>query len=140
MAERCGEMEFILDGEGGDERVENVPTFRYLVISLFQTDDDWPAVQRNIMTQSRSGGTGDTALTVGGRNQGVVKFLQGSGAVNSIVWVGDVVPFFVNSEEGRGETHVFTMTDHGEESKAIRRQNMGDARGRKAYKRQQETS
>ena len=30
MAARCGEMEFNLDGEEGDERVENVPIFRYL--------------------------------------------------------------------------------------------------------------
>ena len=27
MAVRCGEMEFNLNGEEGDERVENVPTF-----------------------------------------------------------------------------------------------------------------
>ena len=27
MAERCGETEFILDGDEGDEIVENVPTF-----------------------------------------------------------------------------------------------------------------
>ena len=27
MTERCGEMDFNLDGEEGDERVENVPTF-----------------------------------------------------------------------------------------------------------------
>ena len=30
MAARCGEMEFNLDGEEGDERVENVPTFQYM--------------------------------------------------------------------------------------------------------------
>ena len=49
MSERCGEMEFNLDGEEGDERVENVRTFRYLGRPLDQTDDDWTAVRRNIM-------------------------------------------------------------------------------------------
>ena len=34
MAERCGEMEFSLDGEEGNERVENVPTFWYIGIPL----------------------------------------------------------------------------------------------------------
>ena len=53
MAARCGEMEFNLDGEEGDERVENVPTFRYLGLPLDQTDDDWPAMWRNII-QARS--------------------------------------------------------------------------------------
>ena len=49
MAARCGEMEFSLDGEEGDERVENVPNFRYLGIPLDQMDYDWLAVQQNIM-------------------------------------------------------------------------------------------
>ena len=40
MEARCGEMEFNLDGEEGDKRVENVPTFRYLGRPLDQTDDD----------------------------------------------------------------------------------------------------
>ena len=49
MAERCGEMEFNLDWEEGDKRVDNVPTFRYLGRPLDQTDDDWSAVRKNIM-------------------------------------------------------------------------------------------
>ena len=49
MAARCGEMKFNLDGQEGYERVQNVPTFRYLVRPLDQTDDDCPAVRRNIM-------------------------------------------------------------------------------------------
>ena len=49
MEASCGEMEFILYGEEGDERVENVPNFRYLGRPLDQTDDDWTAVRRNIM-------------------------------------------------------------------------------------------
>ena len=49
MAARCGEMEFSLDGEEGDERVDNVPTFGYLGRTLDQMDDDWTAVRRNIM-------------------------------------------------------------------------------------------
>ena len=42
-------MEFNLDGEEGDERVENVMTFRYLGRPLDQTNDYWTDVQRNIM-------------------------------------------------------------------------------------------
>ena len=49
MTERCGEIDLNLDGEEGDKRVENVPTFRYLGLPLDQTDDYWPAVQGNIM-------------------------------------------------------------------------------------------
>ena len=49
MSASCGEMEFNLDGEEGDERVENVPTFQYMGQPLDQMDDDWPAMRRNIM-------------------------------------------------------------------------------------------
>ena len=49
MAARCGEMEFNIDGEEGDERVENVPISRYLGQPLDQTDDNWPDVWKNIM-------------------------------------------------------------------------------------------
>ena len=49
MAERCGGMEFKLDGEEGDKRVDNVPTFQYLGLPLDQTDDDWTDVRQNIM-------------------------------------------------------------------------------------------
>ena len=42
-------MKFNLDGEEGDEIVENVPTFQYLGRPLDQTDDDWPDVLHNIM-------------------------------------------------------------------------------------------
>ena len=77
------------------------------------------------------GETGDTALTGGDRTQGVGNFLQGSGAGNSIVWVGDVCPFGINGKEGRGDTKKVSATDHGEESKVISRWDMGDARGGK---------
>ena len=49
MEAMCGETEFNLEGEEGDERVENVPTFRYMGRPIDQTDDDWTAVHRNIM-------------------------------------------------------------------------------------------
>ena len=49
MTTMYGEMEFNRDGEEGDERVENVPTFRYMGRPIDQTDDDWTAVHRNIM-------------------------------------------------------------------------------------------
>ena len=37
-------------------------------------------------------------LTVGGRYQGVAKFLQVGGLDDSIVWVGNVGPFGVNGK------------------------------------------
>ena len=49
MDAMCGEMEFNLDGEEGDEIVKNVPTFRYLGQPLEQMDYDWPAVRQNII-------------------------------------------------------------------------------------------
>ena len=39
---RCGNMEYSLEGEEGDEMAEGVVTFRYLGRTLDQTDDDWP--------------------------------------------------------------------------------------------------
>ena len=77
------------------------------------------------------GETGDTAAAGGGRTQGVGNFLQGGGAGNSIVWVGDVVTFGVNDEEGRGHTHGVPGTDNREAREAIRRWDMGDAGGRR---------
>ena len=61
---------------------------------------------------------------------GVDKFLQDGGAGNSIVWVGNVVPFGVNGKYDRGDTHGVPANDHGEENETIRRWDMGDAGGR----------
>ena len=47
----------------------------------------------------------DTTSTRGGRSQGVGKFLQGGGAGNSILWVGNVGPFDVNGKENRWDAH-----------------------------------
>ena len=49
MAARYGEIEFSLEEGEVDERVENVTTFQYLGIPLYQTDGDLLAVRRNIM-------------------------------------------------------------------------------------------
>ena len=49
MSARCGEMEFSIDGGKGDNMVYVVATFRYLGRTLDQTDDDWTAIQRNII-------------------------------------------------------------------------------------------
>ena len=58
------------------------------------------------------GGARDTTLTGGGIYQGFSKFLQGGGAGNSIVWVGNVGPFSVNVNEYRGDTHGVPANDH----------------------------
>ena len=52
--------------------------------------------------QARKVGMGEaraTTSTGGGGYQGVGKFLQGSGAGNSIVWVRNMGPFGVNGKE-----------------------------------------
>ena len=49
MSARCDEIGFSLEGEEGDEMVEGVTTFRYLVITIYQTYDCWLAVRSNIM-------------------------------------------------------------------------------------------
>ena len=105
--------------------MENVPTFRYLGRLLYQTDYDWPVVQQNIM-QARYNTTAG-----GGRSEGVGKFLQGSGAGDSIVWVGNVRPFGVNDKEDRGDTHVVPANDRRKKNEEIRRWDMGDYRGRR---------
>ena len=71
----------------------------------------------------------DTNSTGGGRSQGVGKFLQGSGAGGSIVWVVNVGPFGVNGKEDSGNAHGVPANNHGEESGSIRRWDMGDAGG-----------
>ena len=75
------------------------------------------------------GEAGNTTLEVGGRYQGVGKFIQGGGAGNSSLWVGDVGTFGINGEEDRGDTHGVPETNHREESEVVRRWDMGDARG-----------
>ena len=73
----------------------------------------------------------DTTSTGGGRSQGIGKFLQGGGAGNSIVWVGNMGLFVVNGKEDRGDSHIVLVNDHREESKVIRRWDMGDSGGRR---------
>ena len=75
------------------------------------------------------GETGDTALKRENTTQGFGNFLQGGGAGNSIVWVGDVGPFGVNGEEGRSDTHGVPSTSHREASEVVKRQGMGDVGG-----------
>ena len=73
----------------------------------------------------------DTTLEVGGRSQGVGKFLQGGSAGYYIVWVVNVVPFGVNVKKDIGDAHGVPADDHGEESEAICTWDMGDNRGRR---------
>ena len=73
----------------------------------------------------------DTNLTGGGRPQGVGKFLQGSDAVDSIVWVRNVGPFVVNGKDDRRNIHGVPANDHREESEKIRRWDMGDSGSRR---------
>ena len=49
MAAMCGDMELSMEGEEGDEMVEGVATFKYLVRNLDKIDYDCPAVRRNII-------------------------------------------------------------------------------------------
>ena len=45
MEARCGDMEFGMYEEEGDEMIEGVAKFKYLGRTLDQTDDDWPVVR-----------------------------------------------------------------------------------------------
>ena len=83
-----------------------------------------------IAGQSSSVWSRGTNSTGGGISQGVGKFLQGGGAGDSIVWVGNVGPFGVNDKEDREDAHGVPENDHVEESEAIRRWYMGDSVGR----------
>ena len=66
MAARFGEMEFSMEGGEGCDRVEGVATFRYLGRTLDQTDDNCPAVQRNIIcARSVWGGLGTLIIQEG---------------------------------------------------------------------------
>ena len=73
------------------------------------------------MSKVGLGETGDTAPTGRGITQGVGIFLQGGGAGDYTVWVGDVDTFGVNGKDGRGDTHGVPANDHREASNAIRR-------------------
>ena len=76
--------------------------------------------------------TGDTASTKGDRTQGIGNFLQGGGAGDCTVWVGYVVPFGDNGEEGGRYTHWVPLSGHGESSGAFRRRNRGYTQGRRS--------
>ena len=67
------------------------------------------------------GKTRDTTLIGGGRSQVVIKFLQGGGTGDYILWVGNVGPFGVNGKEDRRDANIVPANDHGGESKSIRR-------------------
>ena len=86
---------------------------------------------KNYVRKVGMGEARETTSTGGGRSQGVGKFLQGGGASNSIVWVGNVYPLGVNGKEDRGDEHGVTVNDNGEESEAIKIWAMGDAGGRR---------
>ena len=82
-------------------------------------------------TQGRLGETWDTESKGGGRTQGVGNFLQGGGAGDSIVWVGDICTFGVKGEDGRGDTHIVPANNHRDVSEAVRRWDIVNARGRR---------
>ena len=48
MSARCGEMEFSLYREDGDDMMEGVATFKYIGETLDQTDDDWTALRQKL--------------------------------------------------------------------------------------------
>ena len=77
------------------------------------------------------GDSRDTTSTGEGISQVFGKFLQGYCAGNSIFWVRNVGTFGVNGKEDKGDAHRVTDNDHGGKSKAIRRWNMANVRGRR---------
>ena len=53
MVERSGETKFILYRREGRVLMEGVAQFKYLGRPIDQTDDKWPAVQRNVKQVQR---------------------------------------------------------------------------------------
>ena len=53
MAERCGVIEFRLYGMEGGVMVEVLAHFKYLGLSLDQTEDDWSTVPQNVKWAQR---------------------------------------------------------------------------------------
>ena len=109
--------------------------FKYLVITLDEIDDYWPAVRQNITRASSvCGESGDTAMMRRGGPQGAGNVSQVDGTNDITVWFVYFGPFGGNEEEVRRSTHIFSHTDHGEASVADIRRYMGDARSGSSVK------
>ena len=140
MAARCGEMEFNLDGEEGDERVENVTTFRYLGQPLEQTDDDWTAVRRNIIRARSVWGMLVTLLLREGVDPKVSESFYRA-VVQEIIYYGSEKWIFLASMEKSIEgmhTEVLRII-MGKRTKKLR-DGTWETPGKKAYERQREPS
>ena len=48
MASRCAEASFSLTGDDEAECIEGVETFKYIGRMLDWSEEDWPAVRRNV--------------------------------------------------------------------------------------------
>ena len=122
MAARCGEMEFNLDGEEGDNRVQNVRTFQYLGRLLYKTDDDWPAVRQKIIhARLVIGRLGKQLLWQGVDPNVSASFYRVVVQAILFYWSGTLV-LPLSMTKRIEETHMeFLRNDHEEESKSIRR-------------------
>ena len=65
-----------------------VSNFKYMRQTLYQTDDYWPVVRRNIVhARLVLGEGGGTAETVRGGTQGVRNVIQGSGTSGTSICI-----------------------------------------------------
>ena len=70
-------MEFSMEGEEGDEMVEDMAMFKNLGITLYQTDDDWTAVRQNILRARSVWGRMGTMLQREGADTGCQQCFTG---------------------------------------------------------------
>ena len=75
------------------------------------------------------GGGGEAFKTGRGGSQGGGNILQVGGTCGTTFRIGDLGNFGGNGEEGKGHTYGFSEADHGGESVAEGRREMGDAQG-----------
>ena len=95
--------------------MEEVENFKYLGRPLYQTDDYWPAVRRNAKRVQRLlGRLGGFAKKGRGGPQSVRHVLQGGDIGGTSLWLGQLGNIGGNGEDGGGDAHRVSDTNHGE--------------------------
>ena len=100
MVARCGKMEFNINGEEVDERVEILPTFRYMGQPLDQLDDAYQAVRQYIMHARLVWGRVGTLLWREGVDPKVLAILY-KAVKQAILLCGSETRFFMDSIANR---------------------------------------
>ena len=124
-------MEFNLYGEEVDKSVDNVPTFQYLGRPLYQMDDDWSDVRRNIMSARLVWGRLGTLLQREGSDPKVLTSFYRAVAQKILLYGSKTWVLLPSISKRREGTHTeFLRIFTGKEQKN-RIWDMGDAGGRR---------